>query len=506
MAYRLSLLGWLLALLGPASAQAMTLEIQGDTVFASGPVTDDLPRFEAAFVQNTVQTVVFVNSPGGDLWTGLQVARLIARKGYNTVIAGHCVSACAIMFMGGRERRFSDALRPNLTYIGIHGPHQTATKKVDFSVQPQIFAFFKQHIGERFNAEVIRMALYDMDDASAMLRVFDPVRNAQTAPYHCRSGQLPRDRCTTLQGMDALRLGLITHTDLVSLTLPPALRPVPQIGGQDLGHDLADMPDHLARLAARTCTSEACQSSILKFAAYAENRALAVPLQGKGHGLSFNRDTPTQALVAAIYVCNHVTRPSARLCEAAIVNNADVRPLWDTAQAQHHNARALLAVPAAPFYAQEENGNAIAPAPGLRTDKLLDDTPLNLPGIQTFGTQQLVTALLSPKPPVVVDVQGAYQTLPGAHLLLNGGAARQDAEQDQGIESRFAALLQLFAPDRAAPVVFYSQGRSSWLAVNAALRAQKLGYKQVAWYPGGLDSWKAANLPTVPALVRAVVN
>jgi len=36
--------------------------------------------------------------------------------------------------------------------------------------------------------------------------------------------------------------------------------------------------------------------------------------------------------------------------------------------------------------------------------------------------------------------------------------------------------------------------------------APKLGYAQVAWYRGGLDSWKAASLPLVPTVVRAVVN
>ena len=75
------------------AAQAMTVEVRGNVVFATGPVQDDLAQFEAAFDKPGVDTVAFVNSPGGDLWTGLRVGRLIASHGFNTVAAGSCVSA-----------------------------------------------------------------------------------------------------------------------------------------------------------------------------------------------------------------------------------------------------------------------------------------------------------------------------------------------------------------------------------------------------------------------------
>ncbi len=101
----------LCALVSPV-ALAMTVEVHGNQVFATGPVEDDLRKFEEAFAKPGVDTVVFVNSPGGDLWTGLRVGRMIASKGYRTVIAGSCMSACSIMFMGGKVRQFSDALPP----------------------------------------------------------------------------------------------------------------------------------------------------------------------------------------------------------------------------------------------------------------------------------------------------------------------------------------------------------------------------------------------------------
>ena len=72
-------------------------------------------------------------------------------------------------------------------------------------------------------------------------------------------------------------------------------------------------------------------------------------------------------------------------------------------------------------------------------------------------------------------------------------------------EARFSGLLKLLAPSVGKPIVFYSRGRN-WHGANAALRAVKLGYRNVGWYRGGLESWKAANLPLAKAVINAVVQ
>ena len=106
----------------------------------------------------------------------------------------------------------------------------------------------------------------------------------------------------------------------------------------------------------------------------------------------------------------------------------------------------------------------------------------------------------------MIDVGYDAQTLPGAQSLLYGGIAFDEAVRDQAYQARFEGLLKLLSPDREAPVVFFAKNREWWQGVNAALRAKRLGYTQVGWYRGGLDSWKAANLPLVPTVVRAVAN
>ena len=223
----------------------MTVEVQGRFVYATGPVVDDVLKFEEAFAKPGVDTVVFVNSPGGDLWTGLRVGRMIADKKLKTVAAGTCVSACSIMFMGGVERSFSDAFRPAQTLIGIHGAHDSNTKRIDPGRQPQIFAFYKLNMGERFNAEVMNQALYDMEDAGALLRVFDAGRLPQRTAYHCKSAQSMRKTCTDLKDVDALSLGIVTSTTLTKLELPKTFQAVNRLFGQELANPADDLAAQL---------------------------------------------------------------------------------------------------------------------------------------------------------------------------------------------------------------------------------------------------------------------
>jgi hypothetical protein len=132
------------------SAHGMNLTLQGHTLFASGPVDDDYRKFSDALEQEGVQQVVFVNSPGDDLWTGMRVGRLMAQKALKLIVAGSCVSACSIMFMGGRERTFSDAFGAAQTFIGIHGPHNKLTRTVNPEQAVQIYAFFQKPDGRPF--------------------------------------------------------------------------------------------------------------------------------------------------------------------------------------------------------------------------------------------------------------------------------------------------------------------------------------------------------------------
>ena len=486
---------------------SMKVEVHGSAIYASGPVESDFGKFQEAMDKPGVDKVVFVNSPGGDLWTGMTVGRLIAKRGLNTVIAGSCASACSIMFMGGRERTFSDAFRPAMTYIGLHGAHNLDTKAVNSALQPQIFAFYKERMAERFNAAVMNTALYEMDDAGSMLKVFDASRAPLRPPYHCRSVQTLRQDCTEFKGLDGLSLGIVTSNTLTALDLPAGYKEVPKILGQELTLALPDPAAYFEQLGAKQCSNDACRKLIANYADNKEHKALAIPVGGGGLGMVSNRDTAINAFVGAIYACNHPKGSPARLCETQTANGYDLRELYVSGMASHVQALANLAPPTDKFYANEEYGGAMTSARGLRTQKVHDITPQSLDGIKTVNTRELALALKSAQPPVLVDVWASVNdAIPGAVTLLYGGVAFDDAAADSVYEARFAALLKLLSPDPAKPVVFYCMNRDCWLSVNAALRAKKLGYSQVGWYRGGMDSWKAAGLPLASVVVRAVVQ
>lgn len=499
--------GVVVGLLWTLAAHGMGLSVQGNTVFAAGPVEEDYRKFVEALDHSGVEQVVFVNSPGGDLWTGLQVGRLIASRGLKTVVAGTCNSACSIMFMGGRERSFSDAFRPALTYVGIHGPHNKLTQMVSREHAGQIYAFFKAQMGEHFNAAIINQALFEMDDAGAMLRVFDAYRFPKIASYHCKSVQTPRKDCTEFKGEDAYSLGVVTSVALTEVALPESLKEKPTLGATVLSKVVTDPEAFYADLTARQCKSDNCKRVFAEFASYKDHKALAIPIGDTGYGMDRGRDSLALAYLSALHYCNHIKDKPARLCEVQVVDGYDVGSLLAQNEQIHASALAELRVPAEKYYGNEEFGGAFASTRGLKTQNLHDTTPQKLDGIQTVGTQELATLLKSSPPPVLVDVWAASpEAIPSAVTLYGGGVAYDDAGVDATYQARFAGLLKQLSPDPERPIIFYCMSRDCWLSANAAMRARTLGYTRVSWYRGGWTSWRAANLPVAPGVVRAVVQ
>ena len=63
-----------------------------------------------------------------------------------------------------------------------------------------------------------------------------------------------------------------------------------------------------------------------------------------------------------------------------------------------------------------------------------------------------------------------------------------DASQDQ---FEFAKIPQ----DKAAKIVFYSDGPTGWKSYKAAVMSVKQGYTNVMYLRGGFSDWSAKNLP-----------
>jgi PQQ-dependent catabolism-associated CXXCW motif protein len=148
-----------------------------------------------------------------------------------------------------------------------------------------------------------------------------------------------------------------------------------------------------------------------------------------------------------------------------------------------------------PAARSDERQDFGVPAPDrLHGGPMHGPTPNRIPGAQLVTTPALLD-LLKPGPgqALVFDVLGSHERLPGA---LNAVPAHQAGSFDDAVQRDFGQFLQQVTQgqkDRA--LVFYCQSTMCWMSYNAALRASRLGYRQVHWYRGGVEAWKAAGQP-----------
>ncbi len=164
--------------------------------------------------------------------------------------------------------------------------------------------------------------------------------------------------------------------------------------------------------------------------------------------------------------------------------------------------------------AERQDLGVRAPA-GLHTGAMHGPTPNTLPGGQVITTPGLVALLrggAGDQGPqgqsqqgqpgqgqsmrtqaLVFDVLGGPDRLPGA---LNAVPAHQAGSFDDNVQREFGQFLQSVTQGRQdTPLVFYCQSMQCWMSYNAALRAAHMGYRNVLWYRGGVEAWKAAGLP-----------
>jgi hypothetical protein len=108
------LIALLLALASTCSS-AMSIERRGDALHLGGKVEpEDLERV-TMMLATDVRRVVLNDSEGGNMATSLRISSMLEIRGLTTEAAGHCASACAIIFLGGKTRTITTGS------INLHG-------------------------------------------------------------------------------------------------------------------------------------------------------------------------------------------------------------------------------------------------------------------------------------------------------------------------------------------------------------------------------------------------
>jgi PQQ-dependent catabolism-associated CXXCW motif protein len=153
----------------------------------------------------------------------------------------------------------------------------------------------------------------------------------------------------------------------------------------------------------------------------------------------------------------------------------------------------------------------VAPEPeGFWTGPVNDPVPATIKGGKVIHTRQLA-ALLKSKvgSVVVVDVSNAprrpdnlpasttwlplpHHAIPGAIWIPGAGLGEPPAPIDEYYRERLAAAT---GNNMDRQLVLYCHEKC-WLSWNGAKRAIQYGYRNVYWFPDGIEGWRKAKLPT----------
>ncbi len=199
-------------------AEAMTMRVVRDQAILSGPlIPSDVEQFRRLLEANpSITTVVLADSRGGAFIANRGLTNLIQDRKLNTAVSGHCVSACAMVFLSGKERYFSDGERLESTSLGFHGSYE------DGQLAPEERLRFLKGVVAKETGGKADPALVDhwlhLADQRSTVRFRYP--GEQGSPptatvFDCRGPGPNRGDytdCTPLTGFDALSMGIITST------------------------------------------------------------------------------------------------------------------------------------------------------------------------------------------------------------------------------------------------------------------------------------------------------
>jgi len=213
---------WPLMLASVASASAMTMHVVRDQAILTGPIVpDDVERFAQLLQANpAVTTVVLWDSPGGAFVGNRGLSAAIQEHGLRTAVAGHCVSACAMVFLSGRERFFSDGEVLDQTSLGFHGSYLDGG-----ALTPDAHLQYLKDTVERETGGLADPALVDhwlhlMPRTKTVRFRYPGSDGTPRSPtvFDCEGPGPNRGDyagCTPIAGPNALSMGVITSTRIL---------------------------------------------------------------------------------------------------------------------------------------------------------------------------------------------------------------------------------------------------------------------------------------------------
>jgi hypothetical protein len=243
LSLRALLLTAALAIAAPA-AQAMTMIRQGDTMVMAGAVVhSDFQQFIDKLKEGPLKRVILLGSRGGDSQAAFDISERIRRQQISTVVAGPCVSACALIFMGGVERQMMGGKTLPGTRLGFHAPHYKETRKVSDVGTLRVSAWLKEASDGKFSGELLARAM-KINRAGDVLFFYYPdpaTAAARASVWFCDEGIRTRTECERLPGVDAVQAGILT-----SIALFPPDTPIYAVAAAQAQKAAASAPQEAA--------------------------------------------------------------------------------------------------------------------------------------------------------------------------------------------------------------------------------------------------------------------
>ena len=159
---------------------------------------------------------------------------------------------------------------------------------------------------------------------------------------------------------------------------------------------------------------------------------------------------------------------------------------------------------------------ATVPEPeGFHLDNYNAPVPEMLTGARTVDAGALAAAmaegaiaidvLAAPRRPPSLPQDRPWLPVPRMHVpgslwWPEVGRGAISPALDDWFRARLAAVT---GGDERKSIAFYCKA-DCWMSWNAAKRAIGYGYRDVLWFPGGVDAWEAAGYQLQPATPEAV--
>ncbi|NML43832.1 hypothetical protein HHL11_08735 [Ramlibacter sp. G-1-2-2] len=208
-----------LALAAPA-ARAMEFHTVGDTLVLSGPVDGgDLARLRDHMADAHFKLVLLHESPGGDLFNGYQIANWVRSEHLATAVSGKCESACALIFLGGVERSFSDGRPLGETMVGLHGAFHYETHQPLPELSPRMAYVIKTMTDGKYPPDLLKRTVYPLHPDN-LVYAFHPLRfesGPKRGVMECQKQTDGDFKCAMLDGLDAIKIGVVTNPEILAL-------------------------------------------------------------------------------------------------------------------------------------------------------------------------------------------------------------------------------------------------------------------------------------------------